>query len=185
MAKRSQTGTATVPGNAGTSAVAGEASGVPPDPSAGGALHDVDWHGEAAEIAARHWRRTLWLVAVLMAIGFVVTFVPQFWAREWASMRFAGWPLPFYMGAQGSILVDILLIVIYALLQRVNDARYRNALHALRDAHRDSLGDGDGGLSGASTSATTSYTSPRASRSTSFRASMPPSPRAHPAPPSR
>lgn len=101
---------------------------------------DIDWHDEAAAIAASHWRRTLWLVAVLMVIGFVVTFVPQFWAREWSSIRFAGWSLPFYMGAQGSILIDIVLIVIYALMQRLNDARYRNALRALRDARRDSLG---------------------------------------------
>ncbi|APD11151.1 hypothetical protein UC34_25175 [Pandoraea vervacti] len=101
---------------------------------------DIDWHGEAAAIAAHHWRRTLWLVVVLMVIGFAVTFVPQFWAREWASMRFAGWPLPFYMGAQGAILIDIGLIVIYALVQRRNDARYRSALQALRDARRDSLG---------------------------------------------
>ncbi|VVE57312.1 DUF4212 domain-containing protein [Pandoraea commovens] len=101
---------------------------------------DIDWHGEAAAIAARHWRRTLWLVAVLMVIGFVVTFVPQFWAREWASVRIAGWPLPFYMGAQGSILIDIGLIIVYALMQRLNDARYRDALHKLREARRDSLG---------------------------------------------
>ncbi|MGR9586922.1 DUF4212 domain-containing protein [Pandoraea sputorum] len=101
---------------------------------------DIDWHGEAAAIAARHWRRTLWLVAVLMAIGFVVTFVPQFWAREWASVRIAGWPLPFYMGAQGSILIDIGLIAIYALMQRRNDARYRDALIRLRHERRKRLG---------------------------------------------
>ncbi|WP_167362672.1 DUF4212 domain-containing protein [Pandoraea faecigallinarum] len=79
-------------------------------------------------------------MAALMAIGFVVTFVPQFWAREWASTRFAGWPLPFYMGAQGAILIDIVLIVVYAFMQRRNDSRYREALHRLRDARRDSLG---------------------------------------------
>jgi len=101
---------------------------------------DIDWHGEAAAIAARHWHRTLWLVAVLMAIGFVVTFVPQFWAREWASVRIAGWPLPFYMGAQGSILIDIGLIIVYAFMQRRNDARYRDALHKLREARHESLG---------------------------------------------
>ncbi|AKC72271.2 DUF4212 domain-containing protein [Pandoraea oxalativorans] len=110
--------------------------GIAPD----GVPADIDWHGEAAEIAAQHWRRTLGLVAMLMAIGFVVTFVPQFWAREWASMRFAGWPLPFYMAAQGAILIDIGLIVIYAFVQRLNDSRYRRALQALRDARRTSLG---------------------------------------------
>ncbi|APD13338.1 DUF4212 domain-containing protein [Pandoraea pulmonicola] len=128
MEKRSQTGGRGAAGTTSAAAVAGESPA------------DVDWHGAAAEIAVRHWRRTLWLVAVLMVIGFVVTFVPQFWAREWAGVRFAGWPLPFYMGAQGSILTDIGLIVVYALVQRINDARYRRELHALRDARRNSLG---------------------------------------------
>jgi putative solute:sodium symporter small subunit len=137
MANRSYAGSAGKADPAGVSGPSGSA--------AGGALPDVDWHGAAAGIAVRHWRRTLRLVAVLMAIGFVVTFVPQFWAREWDTMRFAGWPLPFYMGAQGTILIDIGLIVVYAWLQRRNDARYHRELHALRAAHRDSLDPDSGG----------------------------------------
>ncbi len=143
--------------------------GGPVGAGVGGGLPDVDWHGAAAGIAARHWRRTLWLVAVLMAIGFVVTFVPQFWAREWAAMRFAGWPLPFYMGAQGSILVDIGLIVVYVWLQRRNDGRYRHELHALRDAHRASLGlDGDG-FDNATALATSRSASSRAASAPTYR----------------
>ncbi|SUA80402.1 DUF4212 domain-containing protein [Pandoraea pnomenusa] len=141
MAKRSQTGAAGTPAASATFGVGGVRS----DMRSGGTPPDVDWHGEAASIATRHWRRTLRLVAVLMAIGFVVTFVPQFWAREWAAMRFAGWPLPFYMGAQGAILIDIVLIMIYVAMQRRNDTQYRRALSALRDAHRDSLGMRDAG----------------------------------------
>ncbi|WP_447639727.1 DUF4212 domain-containing protein [Pandoraea norimbergensis] len=104
-----------------------------------------------------------------MTIGFVVTFVPQFWAREWMSVRFAGWPLPFYMGAQGSILIDIGLIVIYALVQRRNDARYRADLQTLRRAHSDSLGLGDAAVSGMSGGAqgTASASSRMTSRATS------------------
>ncbi|WP_174995114.1 DUF4212 domain-containing protein [Pandoraea anhela] len=130
---------------------------------------DIDWHGQAAAIAARHWRRTLWLVGVLMVIGFVVTFVPQFWAREWAAMRFAGWPLPFYMGAQGSILIDIGLIVVYALIQRRNDSRYREALHALRDARRDSLGLTDDTMERAMAPATSRSASSRAASAHLYR----------------
>ncbi|QHE91166.1 DUF4212 domain-containing protein [Pandoraea fibrosis] len=146
-------------------------SGTPPDLASGGSPSDVDWHGAAAAVASRHWRRTLRLVAVLMVIGFGVTFVPQFWAREWASLRFAGWPLPFYMGAQGAILIDIGLIVIYAWLQRRNDARYHRELHALRDAHRDSLGLGvDGaGPSRAAVAATSRSASSRAVSAPTYR----------------
>ncbi|BDD91060.1 DUF4212 domain-containing protein [Pandoraea sp. XJJ-1] len=160
MANRSQTGSAGKADPVGVSR--------PPGLAAGGSLPDVDWHGAAAGIAARHWRRTLRWVAVLMAIGFVVTFVPQFWAREWAETRFAGWPLPFYMGAQGSILVDIGLIVAYAWLQRRNDARYHRELNALRDAHRESLGlDSDGMNNAAASAASRSASSLAPSRVTS------------------
>lgn len=173
MANRSQTGSA---GKADPAGASGSS-----DPAAGGALPDVDWHGAAAGVAARHWRRTLRWVAVLMAIGFVVTFVPQFWAREWATMRFAGWPLPFFMGAQGTILIDIGLIVVYAWLQRRNDARYHRELHALRDAHRDSLGQHGGGINHAAARAT----SPSASSGASSHASSHASSRAVSAPTSR
>ncbi|GAB3628073.1 hypothetical protein PTE30175_02549 [Pandoraea terrae] len=113
---------------------------MPPDEAA--SFHDADWHAAAADVAGRHWRRSLWLVAVLLVIGFCVTFLPPFWAREWSSIRFAGWPLPFYMAAQGSILVDIVLIIVYALVQRRNDADYRRELHALRAARHAALSSG-------------------------------------------
>lgn len=186
MAKRSQTGVSDATSNAGAPEATG-LDGMPPDLVSGGVPSasfassasssppappgpsDIDWHDEAAAIASRHWRRTLWLVAVLMAIGFVVTFVPQFWAREWAAMRFAGWPLPFYMGAQGAILIDIVLITVYASMQRLNDARYHKALHALRDARRDSLRlDGDG-LQSVMTSATSQSASSRAASAQTYR----------------
>lgn len=170
MADRSQTGAAGVADKMSVSAdVNVNVSGGPPDFVSGGSLPDVDWHGAVAAVASRHWRSTLRLVAVLMVIGFVVTFVPQFWAREWASLRFAGWPLPFYMGAQGSILIDIGLIVIYAWMQRRNDARYHRELHALRDAHRDSLGAEGAGLSRATAPATSRSASSRAASAPTYR----------------
>lgn len=166
MAHRSQTGAA---GTTDSLSVSVDNSGTPPDLASGGPPSDVDWHGAAAAVALRHWRHTLRLVAVLMVIGFVVTFVPQFWAREWASLRFAGWPLPFYMGAQGSILIDIGLIVIYAWLQRRNDARYHRELHALRDAHRDSLGPDGAGLSRSAVATTSRSASSRAASAPTYR----------------
>ncbi|MEF3067710.1 DUF4212 domain-containing protein [Pandoraea apista] len=166
MANRSQTGAAGAPE---TVSVGVNIAGSPSAPACGGVPLDVDWHGAAAAIASRHWRRTLGLVAVLMVIGFVVTFVPQFWAREWASLRFAGWPLPFYMGAQGSILIDIGLIVIYVWLQRRNDARYQRELHELRDAHRNSLGPDGAALSRDAAPATSLRPSSRATSAPASR----------------
>jgi putative solute:sodium symporter small subunit len=69
----------------------------------------------------RYWRFNLVLIAVLMAIGFVVSFVMPLASRNLSVVRFAGFRLPFYMGAQGAILIYLALIVVYiALMQRAD-----------------------------------------------------------------
>ncbi|MFM8630352.1 MAG: DUF4212 domain-containing protein, partial [Betaproteobacteria bacterium] len=51
--------------------------------------------------------------AVLLAIWFIVTYVVGFYARE-LSFNFFGWPFAFYMGAQGSLIIYILIIWYYS-----------------------------------------------------------------------
>lgn len=60
-----------------------------------------------------YWSRTLRLTAVLLAIWFIVTYVVGFYARE-LSFNFFGWPFAFYMGAQGSLIIYILIIWYYS-----------------------------------------------------------------------
>ncbi|WP_407655531.1 DUF4212 domain-containing protein [Burkholderia alba] len=70
---------------------------------------------------ARYWRFNLALIAILMAIGFAVSFVVPLFAPALAPLRFAGFSLPFYLGAQGAILVYLMLIYVYiALMQRAD-----------------------------------------------------------------
>jgi putative solute:sodium symporter small subunit len=69
------------------------------------------------QLTERHreyWRRTLRITAILLAIWFVVTFVMAFYAIPLAQIVIFGWPLSFYMGAQGSLIIYILLIWYYA-----------------------------------------------------------------------
>lgn len=65
------------------------------------------------ELRRRHWRLNRWLTASLMVVWFVVTFVFSYFARDW-DVRVLGWPLPFWMAAQGSLLVYLLIVVVYA-----------------------------------------------------------------------
>ena len=65
-----------------------------------------------------------------MAIGFTVSFVVPFFAPALAGIRFAGFSLPFYVGAQGAILVYIALILIYIVLMQMADARLARAARA-------------------------------------------------------
>jgi putative solute:sodium symporter small subunit len=61
-----------------------------------------------------YWRKNLNLTLVLLAVWFVVTFVMSYFARPLAEINFFGWPLSFYMGAQGSLIVYVVMIWYYA-----------------------------------------------------------------------
>jgi len=71
-----------------------------------------------------YWRRNLNITIVLLAIWFVVTFVMAHFARPLAEINFFGWPLSFYMGAQGSLIVYVVIIWYYARKMRQLDIEY-------------------------------------------------------------
>jgi putative solute:sodium symporter small subunit len=73
----------------------------------------VDDRSQSAQ--RRYWRRNLRLIGVLLLIWSVVSFVLVWYARE-LSFDFFGWPFSFYMAAQGSLLVYLVLVVVYARL---------------------------------------------------------------------
>lgn len=70
-----------------------------------------------------YWRRTMRLTAVLLLVWFVVTFVVSWYARE-LSFNFFGWPFSFYMGAQGALIVYLLIVWIYARSMNALDRRF-------------------------------------------------------------
>jgi putative solute:sodium symporter small subunit len=79
------------------------------------------------QLTAKHqeyWRKNLNLTLILLAIWFVATFVMGFFARELATINFAGWPLSFYMGAQGSLIIYLIIILIYAKSMKKLDDEY-------------------------------------------------------------
>lgn len=61
-----------------------------------------------------HWRRNLGLTGVLLGVWFAATFVVIWFARELNSISVAGFPLAFYMCAQGSLIVYLAVIWFYA-----------------------------------------------------------------------
>ncbi|MES3025703.1 MAG: sodium/substrate symporter small subunit [Pseudomonadota bacterium] len=84
----------------------------------------------AAMLAARaaHWRQTRRLTALLLALWFGAGFGAVFFARELADITLFGWPLPFYLAAQGSALAFLAILACYALAMRRLDARYRRRM---------------------------------------------------------
>jgi putative solute:sodium symporter small subunit len=71
-----------------------------------------------------YWNRNLTFTGILLAIWFVVTFVMAYFANELNGFNFFGWPLGFYMGAQGSLIVYVLIIWYYARHMDELDERY-------------------------------------------------------------
>ncbi len=72
----------------------------------------------------QYWRRNLRLTGALLAIWFVVTFVVGWFARDLQSITFLGFPLSFYMSAQGALLIYVILIGIYARCMDKLDREY-------------------------------------------------------------
>ena len=71
-----------------------------------------------------YWQRNLRITAILLSIWFVVTFVASFFARELNEIVVMGFPLGFYMGAQGSLIVYVLIIWFYARYMNKLDLEY-------------------------------------------------------------
>ena len=70
-----------------------------------------------------YWSKNLRITGILLFIWFVVTFVIGYYARE-LSFNFFGWPFSFYMGAQGSLIIYVLIIVFYARYMNRLDLEY-------------------------------------------------------------
>jgi putative solute:sodium symporter small subunit len=84
----------------------------------------------------RHWRRTRLLTAALLCLWFCATFGIGFFARELEHIRFFGWPLSYYMGAQGSLIIFLGIIGFYALaMRRIDDEATRLAKDSSGEPH--------------------------------------------------
>jgi putative solute:sodium symporter small subunit len=77
----------------------------------------------ARRARAAHWRSTRRLTALLLVLWLATTFCTVFFARELAEYRLFGWPLSFYMAAQGAALVYLAIIGGYAWRMYVLDQR--------------------------------------------------------------
>ena len=79
------------------------------------------------ELSAKHheyWRKNLVITAVLLSIWFVATFVEAWFARDLNQYTFLGFPLGFYMSAQGSLIIYVVIIYVYAKYMEKLDKTY-------------------------------------------------------------
>jgi putative solute:sodium symporter small subunit len=79
---------------------------------------------QLSEKHQEYWQRNLRLTAVLLAIWFVATFVVIYFAPQLNDIVIMGFPFAFYMGAQGSLIIYVLIIWYYARRMNQLDNEY-------------------------------------------------------------
>lgn len=78
----------------------------------------------AREAAEAHWRKTRRLMWITLAVWFVFGFAIHAFAPSLNQIVIFGFPLGFYMAAQGSLIVFVVLIFWYANRQNRIDAEF-------------------------------------------------------------
>lgn len=72
-----------------------------------------------------YWRYNLRLVTILLVIWFVVTYlISGLFAGALNRYTFLGFPLGYYMAAQGSLMIFVIEIAVYARLMNRKDLEY-------------------------------------------------------------
>lgn len=72
-----------------------------------------------------YWRANLRLIAILLTIWFVVSYVPVLFVKQLNQITIlTGFPLGYYMGSQGSLIVFVILIFYYAWRMAKLDREY-------------------------------------------------------------
>lgn len=72
----------------------------------------------------RYWRVTLALTSTVLTIWFVVIFVSGYFARSLNEFVVFGFPLGFYLFAQGAMIIFLVLIGAYVWIMNRIDRRF-------------------------------------------------------------
>lgn len=79
---------------------------------------------------AAHWERARRLIGLLLGLWLATGFCTVFFARDLAHLSVFGWPLSFYLAAQGASLIYLAIIGAYAWRMRALDRDFLRMLDA-------------------------------------------------------
>ena len=65
-------------------------------------------------MSRRYWRKVLRITAALLLVWFAVTLLSCLFAQEMNSHSFLGFPLGFYFAAQGTLIIYLAIVGVYA-----------------------------------------------------------------------
>lgn len=79
------------------------------------------------QLTAKHreyWQRNLRFTGMLLILWIVVTYAAAFFAQDLNTIVVFGFPLGFYMGAQGALVIYVIIIWCYARYMNRLDKEY-------------------------------------------------------------
>jgi putative solute:sodium symporter small subunit len=82
---------------------------------------------QRAEVKAKldsYWKANVRLITILLIIWFSVAYIPPLIINQLNQIVIAGFPLGYYMGSQGSLIVFVILIFYYASRMNKLDEQY-------------------------------------------------------------
>ena len=77
-----------------------------------------------AENRAQHWRQTRNLMIIHLTVWFIFSYVVHWFAVALNNISFFGWPLGYYMAAQGSLIVFVVQLFLFNRQQHAIDTRF-------------------------------------------------------------
>ena len=73
---------------------------------------------------SEHWRHTRNLMLAHLSVWFVFAFLVHWFASSLYKISFFGWPLNYYMAAQGSLIVFVIQLFLFSRQQHAVDMKY-------------------------------------------------------------
>ncbi|TFD92828.1 DUF4212 domain-containing protein [Jeotgalibacillus sp. R-1-5s-1] len=89
------------------------------------------------KVADSYFKTRTTLIMIYLAIGFVVSYGCVLFAEPLSNITFNGFPLHYYMGAQGAVLTFIILLFVNAVVSDRVDRKY-----GIDEARNESIGSG-------------------------------------------
>lgn len=73
---------------------------------------------------AEHWRRTRNLMIGHLVVWFIFAFGVHLFAEQLYNISFFGWPLNYYLAAQGSLIVFVVQLFVFNRQQNAIDVQF-------------------------------------------------------------
>jgi putative solute:sodium symporter small subunit len=83
-----------------------------------------------------YWKANCRLIGGLLAVWFAVAYLPPLLIDDLSRIEIAGFPLGYYMGSQGALIIFVLLICYYVWRVRRLDRQYGLAGRQGEDSER-------------------------------------------------